>query len=279
MSPTDLSRGAAVASPSCGSGSHWWLLGTLTTAIFFLGWGGLVVIAAHYRPATGSRRRIGQLLQGASVGTAAGTLIARLSVHTDRCGRARGAAGDLEAWLFLVTVVLFMLGVVLAAHGTQATEWVAIAAVAVADFGLVPIFLGNHQSHRGAIVVVLCVHGGCTAVAAWWARQVRAGMPPARAKAAETGRVLAGGWLVLLLLAIAAAGEPVGAILPDTTFIGLFVVAAISTVTGTGYTRYVEAKYTLTAPPDPDTLDQMAAGLTRVLVRLLSWHRAYREWF
>jgi hypothetical protein len=132
---------------------------------------------------------------------------------------------------------------------------------------------------RAAILVVLLVHGGCSAVAAWWSRRVRSGAPSARAKAAEPGRILAGGWLVLLLLGVAATSEPVGAVLPDSTFLGLFVVAAISTVTGAGYTKYVEAKEGLTAPPEPDALDRRAADVRRAAGRSRQWLCACREWF
>ncbi len=116
-------------------------------------------------------------------------------MHTGTCGLTTGRAGEVEAWLFFTTIVLIVCGTVLA---TQNTMWVAIAAVAVADFGLVPSFLGQHQSHRPIILVVLMVHGACTAVAAGWSRRIRAGSPAARAKATEPGRILAGGWLVLL---------------------------------------------------------------------------------
>ncbi len=266
--------GITAASPACGSGSHWWLLSLLSVAVFVVGWGALWRIAHHYPPATGLRRWSGQAFQVVSAMTAAGTWVARQFGRTDGCGRVRGAAGGVEAWLFLVTVVLFMLGVIVAAHGT---EWVATAAIAVADIGLVPVFLGRHQAYQAAILVVLLVHGGCSTVAAWWARRVRAGGPAARAKAAEPGRILAGGWLVLLLLGIAATGEPIGAVLPDSTLLGLFVVAAISTVTGAGYTKYVEAREDLTSPPAPDALDRWAAAVRRAVGRPSHWLRTRRQ--
>jgi hypothetical protein len=178
--------------------------------------------------------------------------------------------------LFLATVALFMLGAVLAAGGTQGTGWAAIAAVAVADLGLIPIFLGPHQAYRATILVVLGVHGGCTTIAAWWARRARGGDEPARAKAAEAGRILAGGWLAFLLLIIAAAGEPISTVLPDSTFVNLFVILAISTVIGAGHTKYVEAKQGLPAP-EPDALNHLATRAQRAADRLRHWLRAGRQ--
>lgn len=270
---------SAQAAASCTDGSYGWLLGVLSGVILFGGWLALWAVIRQYSPIFGPRRRIGQWLQGISALSYIGAAVAWLNLHTDSCGRAVGRAGTVAAWLFLVTVVLFMLGAVLAVGGEQASEWAAIAAVAVADLGLVPVYLGPHQAHRAAILVVLLVHGCCTAVAAWWARRVRSGTAQARSKAAEPGRVLAGGWLAFLLLVIATTGEPISTVLPDSAFVSLFVVTAISTVIGTGYTKYVEAKETITTPPQPDALDALAARLRRSAAGLRDWHDAYREWF
>ncbi|MDQ1743681.1 MAG: hypothetical protein QOE23_2020, partial [Pseudonocardiales bacterium] len=65
-----------------------------------------------------------------------------------------------------------------------------------------------------------------------------------RAKASEAGRTLAAAWIVLAILGVSASifGHDVPAlVMPDSTAVGIFVVAAISVVMGSGYTKYTEA--------------------------------------
>jgi hypothetical protein len=202
-------------------------------------------------------------------------LVAWFNLHTNSCGRVVGSTGDIAAWAMLAAVVSFLAGAVLSAEGAG---WAAIAAVAATDLGLMPLFLGTHQPDQAAILVLLGAHGGCTAIAAWWSRQIRAGTKPARAKAGETGRILIGGWLALLLLTVATSGGPVTRLLPDSTFINLFVIVAIGTLTGTGYTKYVEAKAD-TGRPEPDRLDDLAGVLLGMPTWLRGWNNAYRTWW
>jgi hypothetical protein len=179
--------------------------------------------------------------------------------------------------VLLCTVVFFLLGVTMA----TATEWVAIAAVAVVDFDLLVVFAGVHPlPHRAEIYTLLSVHGVCTSVGSWWSRSVRNGKPAVRAKASEAGRVLAAGWIVIFMLRIAAAGEPsASATLPDSTLIGVFIVTAISVVMGAGYTKYAEAKEVLPGPPAPDPLSHARRAAGRPFRHLLHWHTRYSDSF
>jgi hypothetical protein len=194
-------------------------------------------------------------------------VLAWIGIDRDSCGRAVGWAASAAGWLFVSTVILFMLGVVMA---TAATEWVAIAAVAVADYGLMVLFLGLNGAHRATILVLLGVHGTCTAVTAGWSRRARGGTRAVRAKASEAGRILASGWIVVLLLYTASMGQRVSILLPDSTLVGLFIVTSISLVMGTGYTKYAEAMELPTAHQQP---------FSDLISELGSWHRRYSQWF
>ncbi len=95
--------------------------------------------------------------------------------------------------------------------------------------------------HRVPLLVMLGTHGLCTSVASWWSYRTRSLDRLTKAKASEAGRVLAGGWLALVLLGIASTTEHDVSIAPGTTFVTVLVITAIGVVIGTGYTRYVEA--------------------------------------
>lgn len=105
----------------------------------------------------------------------------------------------------------------------------------IGDAGTFVVVLGLHPAAvRAEAAMLLAVHGICTAVVTWWARQLRSSPPPLRAKAAEASRVLAGSWLILLLLLI-TAGRRVDQLLPESGLVALFVATGISLVLGAGY--------------------------------------------
>jgi hypothetical protein len=119
---------------------------------------------------------LGRALQRIAIATAAAMMIMWLNLRHANCGRPVGWQADAAGYLFLLTVVLFMVGVVMA---TAAAQWAAIAAVAVADLGL--LFL----------------------VAAIWACRMCGGGQAIRAKASEAGRVLTSGWVIVIVLQVA----------------------------------------------------------------------------
>src|SRR4051794_32119753 len=125
--------------------------------------------------------------------------------------------------------------------------------------------------------MLLAVHGICTAVATWWARQLRASPPPLQAKAAEASRVLAGSWLILILLLI-TAGQRLDQLLPESNLVALFVATGISLVLGAGYTRYVEIRHDPDwVPPEPDRITPYTQGLSRASRRVAAWAVRYNE--
>lgn len=125
--------------------------------------------------------------------------------------------------------------------------------------------------------MLLLVHALCTAVASWWARQLRSCSAPLPAKAAEASRILSASWIIVLLLVIAGGG---GRLVPDSTLIGLFVATGVSLVLGSGYTRYAEARADPgRRPPDPDRVSQLAERLGRAGVRTAAWAGRYQEDF
>lgn len=244
------------------------VLAFAAAAVMYGGWYLLWEVARRYpiNPST-YLRATGRNLQRAAGVTTVAMFLAGIRSHRDTCGKTAGWEASAALWLFVVTVVFFMLGVVLS---TTATEWVAIAAISVVDFGLVVLMCGLDASSRPAILVILGVHGTCTALAAVWSRKVRGGTQAVRAKGGEAGRVLASAWIAVLLLVVASVGRPVSRMLPDSTFVGLFIVTSISLVMGTGYTKYAEAKQSLLErnQPPTDLIDALSA-----------WHHRYSKWF
>lgn len=246
------------------------VLAFATAAVLYGGWYFLWEVARRYPTNPNSYlRATGAGLKRAAVGSAFALFLLFIwtRIHRDSCDNTVSWEANLGMWLFLGTVVLFMLGTAMA---TAATEWVAIAAITVADYGLMVLYSGLNNSHRPAILVLLGVHGTCTAVTAVWSRRVRGGAQAIRAKGSEAGRMLASGWIVIVLLAIASFGHPVSTMLPDSTFAGLFVVTSISLVMGTGYTKYAEAKQSLCERQGPPS-DLISA--------LGAWLHRYSEWF
>ncbi|HEX8081237.1 MAG TPA: hypothetical protein VF557_13590 [Jatrophihabitans sp.] len=161
----------------------------------------------------------------------------------DQCGQLTGPGIDLAMWLLLASATLFTVGLTM----TTASEWAAIYTVATLDLGLASLLAWAPISHRRLIITLLVVHGICTAVAGWWSWRSRLGTPLNRAKGSEPGRTLAAGWIILLALHIGLSNE-VDSIrsAADTHFLALFIVAAIGIVMGTGYTKYSEARDSLT---------------------------------
>jgi hypothetical protein len=168
-----------------------------------------------------------------------------------------------------------MFGVVLAHPGSG---WIAPAAVVIGDAGTLVAILGLHPAAlRAEAAMLLAVHGVCTAVATWWARQLRSSPPPLRAKAAESSRVLAGSWLILLLLLV-TAGRRIDQLLPESGLVTLFVATGISLVLGAGYTRYVETRHDPDCvPPEPDPITPYAQRVTRTAGRTAAWAVRYHE--
>jgi len=259
----------AAAQTACAGSSArtgWWpaLLGA---ALLGLGWFELYRVAARYDANQNPvARRLGMTLQWLALPCATGAMVAWTQLRTDRCGRTAGAAGAWEGWLFLAAVVLIMAGVLLARTGTG---WIATAAVVVADAACLVVFLGVHTGpYRTEIVVLLSVHGGCTAVTSWWARQLRDSPAQLRAKASEASRVLATSWLILALPYL-AGGRRAGQLLTENTLVGLFVVTGVGLVFGPGYTRYAEARADPAAviPASPDLLTRRVTRLSRAAGR------------
>jgi hypothetical protein len=164
------------AAAACGAGNRsgagqvW--LGLLSAAVLVVGWAGLYWVAAGYpvNPIP-VRRRAGAALEGLAFLCAAGTFVAWLQVRTDRCGRIVGSAATWEGWLFLVAVVSIVASVLTRRMGAG---WIAAAAVVIADFVVLLALLGlRPAAYRQEAVVLLLVHAICTAVATWWARQLR----------------------------------------------------------------------------------------------------------
>jgi len=125
--------------------------------------------------------------------------------------------------------------------------------------------------------MLLAVHGSCTAVATWWARQLRSSPPPLRAKAAEASRVLAGSWLILLLLLI-TAGQHIDQLPPESGLVTLFVATAISLVLGAGYTRYVETRHDPDwTPLEADRITPYVQGVASAASRAAAWAVRYHE--
>lgn len=125
--------------------------------------------------------------------------------------------------------------------------------------------------------MLLVVHGCCTAVATWCARQLRSSPPPLRARAAESSRVLAGSWLILLLLLV-TAGRRIDQLLPESGLVTLFVATGISLVLGAGYTRYVETRHDPDwVPPQPDPITPYAQRVARTASRTAAWAVRYHE--
>ena len=251
----------------------------LTAAVILAaGWSALVWVAAGYdanpKPV---RRWSGRVLLGAAAVCGLGCLIARAHLRVDNCGNPVGAAASWEGWLFLAGLAAVAAGVVLTHPGSG---WIAPAAVVVGEAGIIVVVLGLPASAlRTEALLLLIVHGSCTTVATWWARQLRASPPPLQAKAAEASRVLAGSWLILILL-LSAGGRRVDQLLPESGLVALFVATGISLVLGTGYTRYIETRHgngPAWEQPEADRLTRCRQEVSAAASRGSAWLVRYHE--
>lgn len=265
---------ACVAGHRSGAGQVW--LGIIAAAVLVLGWGALYGVAAGYplNPIP-VLRRAGAVLEWLAILCAAGAFIAWLQVRTDQCGHVVGTAASWEGWLFLAAVVSIVTSVLTRRAGAG---WIAAAAIVIADLTFLVALLGlRPAAYRQEAVVLQVVHGICTAVATWWARQLHSSPPPLPAKAAEASRILSASWIIVLLLLIAGGS---GRLLPDNTLIGLFVATGISLVLGSGYTRYAEACADPKArPPDRDAITDLVNQLKLASDRAVAWAVRYHEHF
>jgi hypothetical protein len=228
------------------SGSTSWL--AVVIAVMGCVVGGMVgLMAAAYPPVDErGRRAIGTTLTVAGQAAVAASLVLDLSaVHTDRCGHSSGTAFDVTIWLFFGGLLALLFGAVVA----RATSWAPAAIVAVFDASFIGIFATTPVAHRLTLIAVLGTHGCCTSLAAWWSWQARGRDAVARAKASEAARILTAAWAIFAVLAAASAHEAGDSrLLSNSVFGSLFVIGAITVVTGTGFTKYIEAMDT--SPPD-----------------------------
>lgn len=233
----------AAAPSSCASTSHPVQLFTWVGALVVVGGPVLVAWLSGRKPSrVGKRlRQLGWtllVLGFLAYGISYPAYLA--SRHPDACGHTS------SPWVVaaLVGLVVGMLGVLV----RNGSEWGAIACVACLDLGLAISLIGGVAAGKrtlGAAITILLVHGVCTFVATWWSWRARgADRSDIRARASEAGRTLAAAWIVLAVLGVSASmfGHDVPALaVPDSTAVGIFVVAAISVVMGSGYTKYAEA--------------------------------------
>ncbi len=239
----------------------------------------LWVIVLNTESAASNRARLlGRILVCCAALCFAAALVLHVNSRQPHCGGG-DATGAAQADLTVLAMALFMLGTAC----RTGSEWIAMAATVVVDLSLVWLLLGLDVAHRGEFSDILAVHAVCTAVASYWSRAVRGAPRHLRAKASEAGRILAGGWIIIVAVGFAGLGEHNGAdtFLSDTMWIGLFIAGAIAAVLGTGYTKYVEVRCdTLTLDAAPaDLLTHLGRGLTRVGASLRAWHTAYRDCF
>lgn len=141
-------------------------------------------------------------------------------------------------WLVVGAAAAIMLGIGI----RTVAEWTPVAVLAVVYAVFCVLDLLGPYANRREIAVLFATHGLCCATAVWWSWRCRGASSRTRANASETGRILAGGWLTCALLGAASAGEPAAdKPLTNSTVAAVFVVAAITAIMGTGYTKYVEA--------------------------------------
>jgi hypothetical protein len=196
-------------------------------------------VASSYPPTQRPTHRIlgRALLFAGGAAASIGVALTLFVGPSDHCDRYHGPAAG--GCLMLSGILAMIFGVILA----YAAEWAAAAIVAVIDpTAAVILSMGGGGSHRGGIVVLFGTHGVCATIAAWWSWRARGRSPAARAKASEAGRQLTAAWLILGLLIMASRGQAdTGQLLTDSTLVSVFVITAITAVTGAGYTKYVEA--------------------------------------
>jgi hypothetical protein len=239
-----------------------------------LGW--LLAVATGYpRVDKGVRWTIGQMLQWTAIlcGVSAGAIVL-VELHT-RCGTELGPAASAAKWLLLIGVATFTAGLLTL---RPRAGWVAGAAVVVVDLALAMLNLAAPLSAaRTAAVMVFLVHAGCTAVATWWARQLRSSPPPLPAKAAEASRILCASWIIAGLLLI--ADNPGEHLLSDNTLVTLFIATGVSLVLGSGYTRYAEARADPAAcSAEPDAVTELVSWLGKRSRQGTRWTRRLADW-
>ncbi len=113
---------------------------------------------------------------------------------------------------------------------------------------MVMLEAARHQQNRFAIAVLFSVHAVSSFIAAYWAWCLVTASDARYAKATEAGRLLAGGWLAVALLGLSSLHSRDLHLVPDSALFGLIAVAAATSILGTGYTKYVEARNTRDEP-------------------------------
>jgi hypothetical protein len=243
----------------------------ISLAGFSLGW--LFRVALDYPGVdTSTRRTAGATLIVIAFLSALGmVVVAFVGALISSCGRPPDAVGTATGCFLLAAVSSFMAGVLLL---RPRAGWIAGASVIVVDVTLALLAFLIPPVQAGVVMLFL-VHAGCTTVATWWARQLRASPDPLPAKAAEASRSLCASWIIVGLLLIV---DPHDANL-NNTLVSLFVAAAISLILGSGYTRYAEARSDARAqPPGPDGLTALAHRVGRLPRRCAARGSAFARW-
>jgi len=263
-----MTNAAPVACP--GGASLW----AVFIVLFGFAVGALLgLTAASYEPVRQKARRLvgTALTVVGQLSVAASLLIDLFAVRKDDCGRMLGTASVLMEVLFFGGLIALLSSSVVA----KATSWALAAMVAVLDASFVGVFAIEPIAHRVTLIAVLGTHGSCTALAAWWSWRARGRCPVDRAKASESARILTVAWAIFLVLGAASAGKTGSdRLLSDSVFGSLFVVGAITVVTGTGFTKYVEAM----ATPPPIPLPRTSGMIGRLRDRIVAATHAIREW-
>lgn len=199
-------------------------------------------------------------------------------VHHDRCGEANGSAVVAVEWLFFGGLAALLVASVVA----KAATWAPAAMVALFDLTFLAVIGLDRVPDRGTVVVVFGTHGVCTGIAAWWSWRARGRRRDSRAKASEAARILTAGWAIAALLAVASAptAEKPG-LLSNSTLVSVFIITAISVVTGAGFTKYAEAMTTDLQKPLPVAGGFIGRQRDRIMVVVRTTHRwftAYNEY-
>jgi len=149
----------------------------------------------------------------------------------------------------LVALFAFSGWIVGAAIDTKA-DWLVIGHLAVLDVLFAAVSLEVGGQHAVTIGILFGLHAVYTAVGTWWSWRLRGAPLQHRAAASEAGRILASGWLVLLVLFIAANfdHEAAKSLLDDSQLVSILVITATTVAVGAGYTRYAQAIAAHTKP-------------------------------
>lgn len=237
-------------------------------------WGWLYLVTREYPLIDkGAQRTVGRGLQTVAALCLTAFVPLALIAGNRKCGTDVGPAATAAGWLTLIAVASFMFSALML---RPRAGWMAGATVIIADLVLA-LFAVVVTPVSGLAAMLFFVHAGCTAVATWWARQLRDSPDPLPAKAAEASRTLCASWIVVGLLLIADSHD--AQLLPDSTLVGLFVATAVSLILGSGYTRYAEARAdTRACTPKPDGVTELAGRLGRRLERCRRWAAGLPQW-